>query len=87
MQQLLYRDARNYAPVDVTKGVDLLTKEVVLGDDPAPKGYEPTPKCKLCKHYKATEELLGTCEASPHEPKFVAYGDMISVTCAGFEKK
>ena len=32
MANLLYRDTRNYTPIDVTKGIDQLTGEIVLAD-------------------------------------------------------
>lgn len=85
MEKLTYRDARNYAPIDVTKGMDLLTKKIVLADEEAPKGYERTEKCKFCKKFKETDTFIGTCEASMSEPKFIAYPDMIATTCNMFE--
>jgi hypothetical protein len=87
MAQLAYRDTRNFAPVDVTKGVDLITKEVVAGDDPAPADYEKMPKCKFCKNYTETETNIGICEASMNDPKFMAYGDMPAITCGMYEEK
>ncbi len=81
MKNLLYRDTRNYVPIDVTKGIDHLTGKIVLADDKAPEGYEEMPKCKNCKNYKSTEEQLGLCMASMNEPKFIAYPDMVAVTC------
>ena len=85
MANLVYRDTRNYAPIDVTKGIDLTTGETVMADAEAPKGAEAMPKCKLCKNFKSTEEYLGTCEASMNNPKFVAYPDMVAVTCGMYK--
>lgn len=85
MNTLLYRDALDFAPIDVRKGIDLLTKEIVSADAPAPKGYAPMPKCRLCKHYKAEDEFTGICEASMNEPRFMAYADMCAKTCKMFE--
>lgn len=85
MEKLTYRDCRNYAPVDVTKGIDLLTKEIVLADDEAPAGYEPVAKCKNCKSFKETDAYMGVCEASMCDPKFFAYPDMIATTCNMFK--
>lgn len=87
MTRLVYRDTRNYAPIDVIKGVDLLTKEIVLGDDEAPEGAERMPKCKFCRNFTATEDYLGICQASANNPKFMAYGDMIALTCGMFEPR
>ena len=85
MTRLAYRDTRNYAPIDVIKGIDLWTKEIVLGDEPAPEGAEIMPKCKFCKNFTPMEDYLGTCEASKNDPKFMAYGDMNATTCSMFE--
>jgi 4-hydroxyphenylacetate decarboxylase small subunit len=81
METLVYRDALNYAPIDVRKGIDLITKEIVSADAPTPKGYEPMPKCKICKNYEPEDDYIGSCLASTHYPKFTAYGDMNAKTC------
>ena len=85
MEKIAYRDTRNYAPIDVTKGMDLLTKKIVMADADAPEGYEPIPKCKLCKKFTETDTFMGTCEASMNEPKFIAYPDMVATTCEMYE--
>ena len=87
MEKLTYRDTRNFSPIDVTKGIDLITKEIVMADAEAPEGYEVMPKCKFCKNYKETEKFLGICEESMNEPKFIAYGDMAATTCKMFKMK
>ena len=81
METLIYRDALNYAPIDVRKGIDLITKEIVSADAPAPEGYEPMPKCKMCKNYAVEDEFIGSCQASKHTTPFTAYGDMNAKTC------
>jgi 4-hydroxyphenylacetate decarboxylase small subunit len=87
MANLLYRDTRNYTPIDVTKGIDQVTGEIVLADKEAPLGYEPMPKCKYCRSFKADGEQMGICEASKSEPKFFAYPDMAAVTCEMYLSK
>ena len=82
---LTYRDTRDYAPIDVIKGIDLRTHEVVMADDAAPATATAMPKCGLCKHYTPDDETLGVCEASPD--RFFAYADMVAVTCGMFEEK
>ncbi len=82
MEKLSYRDCQNYAPIDVTKGIDLVTKEIVLADDQAPKGYKAVDKCKNCKNFRKVDAYMGVCEASTCDPKFFAYPDMIATTCA-----
>ena len=83
--RVLYRDVMNYSPIDVIKGVDLLTKGMVMADDPAPTGYKLKPKCKFCKNFLAESknDNLGTCQAS--KTKFMAYPDMIATTCKDYE--
>ncbi len=86
MEKLLFRDTRNYVPVDVTKGIDHLTGKIELADDYAPEGYEVMPKCKFCKNFSEDGQQMGICEASKNEPKFFAYPDMVAVTCPGYKQ-
>ena len=85
MEQFTYRNAHDYAPIDVRKGIDLITKKIVSADAPAPEGYKPLPKCRICKNYQPDDEFTGVCNASSHEPKFIAYADMSAVTCDMFK--
>jgi 4-hydroxyphenylacetate decarboxylase small subunit len=87
MKKLSYRDTRNYAPIDVIKGIDLQTKKIVMGDAEAPEGAEMMPKCKFCKNFTETEDYLGICESSRNDPKFMSYGDMYATTCETFEAR
>lgn len=87
MEKLLFRDTRNYAPIDVRKGIDYLTGEIVAADVEAPKGYEVMPKCKNCANFKEDGEQMGICEASMGNPKFFAYPDMVAVTCDMYKEK
>jgi len=79
--KLAYRDTREFVPVDADKGLDRLTGKMVSSDADAPAGYTQLPKCKFCKNYAESAANIGTCTACMHEPKFMAYGDMIAVTC------
>ena len=85
METLTYKDTRNYAPIDVTKGMDLITKQVVMADAEAPNDAQIMPKCKFCKNFKEADAFMGTCEASMNEPDFFAYPDMVAVTCEMYE--
>lgn len=87
MENLLYRDTRNYVPIDVTKGIDHLTGKIVLADVEAPKGYEVMPKCKNCVNFKSDGEQMGICEASMNDPKFFTYPDLVAVTCGMYKEK
>lgn len=85
---LKYRDTRNYSPIDVVKGIDLLTKEIVMADDDAPDEYLLRPKCKFCKNFskdnKKTENL-GICKLK--DESFMAYPDMTAITCPDYSEK
>jgi len=85
MEKLAYKDTRNFAPIDVTKGMDLISKQVVMADAQAPEGTEIMPKCKFCKNFKETDSFMGICQASMNEPKFIAYPDMVAITCGMYE--
>ncbi len=82
---LQYRDTVEYVPVDVDKGLDRLTGEMVKADADAPEGYTRIAKCKFCKNYTETDTNIGICEASQQTPKFMAYGDMTTITCGKFK--
>jgi 4-hydroxyphenylacetate decarboxylase small subunit len=80
-----HRACRNYAPVDVTKGLCHRTKELVQADGAACPDFQLLPRCGHCKEFVAAgSPEMGTCSASPHEPKFFAYPDMVAVTCDRF---
>ncbi len=86
MGNLLYRDTRNFIPIDVAKGIDAVTGKKVSADDLAPEGYEAIEKCGNCKNFTPDGEHMGICEASEAEPKFFAYPDMVAVTCEMYKK-
>lgn len=77
-----HMDCRNFAAVDVAKGICHRTKELVLGDADHCEHYVPIQKCKVCAHFTASEQYLGTCGAVPTKP--MAYPDLIAVTCEMF---
>ena len=79
-------DCRNYAPVDVVKGICRVRKQVVLADGEACGMFEKLPKCRHCiKYTPGEEEYLGTCAASPTRP--MTYPDLIGITCEWFSWK
>ena len=77
------RDCRNFAPVDVTKGICHCTKGMVKADDEQCKDFQLLPKCSNCMNFGRTPDAIemGICKISTHEPKFFAYPDMVAVTC------
>ncbi len=75
---------RNYAPVDVVKGICHVTKEIVQADDGACPAFDRLPRCAECKRYVSGEaEYVGACSAEPGAP--MTYPDLIAVTCESFE--
>jgi len=76
-------DCRNYAPVDVAKGICHVKKQIILADDESCETFEKLPKCKHCAKYTpGEEEHLGTCAVSPTQ--HMTYPDLIGVTCEWF---
>jgi 4-hydroxyphenylacetate decarboxylase small subunit len=82
MDKLTYRDTRDYVAIDVDKGIDHRTGQLVHADAVAPEGYAVLPKCKHCKHYLQDEGAVGNCMAD--EQEFIAYGDMAAITCRDY---
>ena len=83
---LQHLHCRNYAPIDVIKGICHRTKQSILADDPACSLLERLPRCRECKLYSDGEaEHLGTCGATDDHP--MTYPDLVAVTCEWFEWK
>ncbi len=78
-----HSDCRNYAPVDVVKGICHRTKEMVAADAPHCEHYVQLNKCKFCARFTAAgEEFMGTCNADG--AGVWTYPDLIATTCADF---
>ena len=80
---LKHMDCRNFAPVDVAKGICHRTKELVPADGEHCEHCVRIAKCKFCSHFVATEEYLGNCTAVASKP--MTYPDLVAVTCENFE--
>jgi 4-hydroxyphenylacetate decarboxylase small subunit len=79
-------DCRNYAPVDVAKGICHRTKDIVLADGDHCEHFNATQKCKFCSHFAAgKEQYIGACTAVVDHP--MTYPDLITVTCEQFARK
>jgi 4-hydroxyphenylacetate decarboxylase small subunit len=79
-------DCRNYAPIDVIKGICHRTKETVLADNTACSVLERLPRCRACRLYTAgQDEHTGACHATPGHP--MTYPNLVAVTCDWFEWK
>jgi len=80
-----HRDCRNYAPVDVMKGICHRSKELIMGDQEGCKEWEMLPKCKCCRHFDPGEKpFIGACRAD--DRGFIAYPDMVAIQCCWFQK-
>jgi len=77
-----HMDCRNFAAVDVAKGICHRTKELVLADGDCCEHHILTHKCKFCVHFACGEQYLGTCNAVPNKP--ITYPNLITVTCEMF---
>ncbi len=82
---LKHFDCRNYAPVDVVKGICHRTKEMVLADGDYCESFVATQKCKFCDHFVATNHSLGTCDGVATRP--MTYPELITVTCENFVRR
>ena len=82
-QRLKHLDCRNFAPVDVAKGICHVKKQLILADGESCETFQKLPKCKHCQNYVPGEQgYIGICEASVARP--MAYPDLIAVTCDHF---
>jgi 4-hydroxyphenylacetate decarboxylase small subunit len=84
MQNLKHMDCRNYAALDVAKGVCHRSKELVLADTDRCEHFVATQKCKFCDHFVAVSQYLGACGAVSGKP--MTYPDLITVTCENFAR-
>jgi len=74
---------RNYAPVDVVKGICHRTKGIVSADGSSCDRFDAKPVCGLCAHYHALErEFMGVCEAEKGNP--MTYPHLAAATCDEF---
>ncbi len=79
---LRHMDCRNYAPLDVAKGICHRSKELVPADADHCEFFVATQKCKFCDHFVPGSQYLGTCGAVMSKP--VTYPDLLAVTCEKF---
>ena len=77
-------DCRNYAHVDVVKGICHRTKQMVSGDEAQCPHFTALAKCRNCANYtSAKEEFLGVCQAEASKPW--TYPDLIAITCKQYD--
>jgi len=83
-QGIRHLDCRNYAPVDVVRGICHRTKDPVMADEVTCGEWEMLPKCKFCDHFAAgADPNLGACRAEAGR-EFMAYPEMAAVQCRWF---
>lgn len=79
-----HSDCRNYAPVDVVKGICHRTKELVAADAAHCEHYVQLNKCKFCARFTQDDaEFMGTCHAG--SAGVWTYPDLIATTCENFQ--
>ncbi len=84
---MMHKDCRNFAPVDVVKGVCHVHKQMVMIDSPVCESYKMLPKCENCNNFKpdSAQADLGVCQAETTEPW--TYAELNAVTCEQYRKK
>ncbi len=82
---LKHMDCKNYAPLDVVKGICHRTKQPVLADADPCECFVALQKCKFCHHFGAANQYLGSCGAVASKP--MTYPDLIAVTCENFVRR
>jgi len=81
-----HRDCRNFAPLDVVKGICHLTEEIILAGTPSCFRFERLPRCHSCSHYKTDGVTMGVGECGASPQAFMAYGEMAASTCASYRE-
>ncbi|UCF09926.1 MAG: 4-hydroxyphenylacetate decarboxylase small subunit [Candidatus Bipolaricaulota bacterium] len=76
-------DCRNFAPIDVVKGICHLSKERVQADDASCPSFDRLPRCGECERYSPSDQQdVGVCRATPDHP--MTYPGLAAVTCEWF---
>jgi 4-hydroxyphenylacetate decarboxylase small subunit len=76
-----HSDCRNFAPVDVAKGICHRTKDLVITDSLPCEDFLSLPKCRNCRLYEPdpTEPVMGLCQAEKDRPW--TYAELVAITC------
>ena len=89
--QFNHRDCRNYAPVDVVKGICHISNRMVAADEAVCSCFEKMRKCRDCSQYTPDLKIaeIGVCLllASGRRESFMAYADLSAVTCTSFTER
>lgn len=83
---LKHNDCRNFAPVDVAKGICRIKNELIFIDGEPCEKFEMLPKCKNCGHFiNVDKDDIGTCKG--FKDNYWAFGENIAVTCENYQVK
>ena len=84
---LAHRDCRNFAPIDVVKGICHRDKDERAADEPACTRFELLPRCRDCARFEQDRKIVGSgvCLASDAIPPFMAYADMVARLCEDYQ--
>ncbi|MFA6584371.1 MAG: 4-hydroxyphenylacetate decarboxylase small subunit [Elusimicrobiaceae bacterium] len=77
-----HRACRNFAPVDTTCGICVLTGERFGADESACRKMTPLPRCASCANFSGEQSV---CQAS--KTGFMAFADMSALNCPDYSAK
>lgn len=81
-----HNDCLNFASIDVAKGICRKTNSIIFIDSEVCGNFKEVPKCKNCSKFKnPNADNMGTCTGLKKE--YWTYGELMGVTCEGYEKK
>jgi 4-hydroxyphenylacetate decarboxylase small subunit len=79
-------DCRNFAAVDVVKGICHRTKQMVLADGASCEKCTPLPRCGCCERYAPSDRAsMGVCRATAADR--MTYPELSGALCDGFTWK
>ena len=79
-------DCRNFAAVDVVKGICHRTKLMMLADDASCESRDPLPRCGFCEKYAPADRVgIGVCRLA--ETVKMTYPELSGALCDGFKWK
>ncbi len=81
---LRHSHCRHFAPVDVAKGICLLSERPVMIDTPPCPQFQRAPSCGICRRFRPPAEgRLGRCEGFADQAW--TWPDLSAVHCERFQ--